>query len=88
MERITPVNPQAVQGRAKELLDAVKAKLGLVPNMTRSMAVSPPNASGKFATGVSATMRSRKCGPWRKPPARSMCQSFPKVRRSADGSRV
>src|SRR5262245_10477554 len=42
MERITPVNPQAAQGRAKELLDAVKARLGLVPNMTRSMAVSPP----------------------------------------------
>src|SRR5215831_13955125 len=42
MERITPVNPQTVQGRAKELLDAVKAKLGLVPNMARSMAVSPP----------------------------------------------
>lgn len=42
MERITPVNPQAVQGRPKELLDAVKAKLGLVPNMTRAMAVSPP----------------------------------------------
>src|SRR3954447_6612508 len=42
MERITPVNPQAVQGRARELLDAVKAKLGIVPNMARSMAVSPP----------------------------------------------
>ena len=42
MERITPVNLQNVQGRAKELLDAVKAKLGIVPNMTRSMAVSPP----------------------------------------------
>jgi uncharacterized peroxidase-related enzyme len=42
MERITPVNPQAVQGRARELLDAVRARLGLVPNMTRSMAVSPP----------------------------------------------
>ena len=41
MERITPVNPQTVQGRARELLDAVKARLGLVPNMTRSMAVSP-----------------------------------------------
>ena len=41
MERITPVNPQAAQGRAKELLDAVKAKLGIVPNMTCSMAVSP-----------------------------------------------
>ena len=42
MERITPVNLQTVQGRARELLDAVKARLGLVPNMTRSMAVSPP----------------------------------------------
>jgi uncharacterized peroxidase-related enzyme len=42
MERITPVNLQTVQGRSKELLDAVKAKLGIVPNMTRSMAVSPP----------------------------------------------
>ncbi|WP_165075524.1 carboxymuconolactone decarboxylase family protein [Paludisphaera rhizosphaerae] len=41
MERITPVDPQAVEGKAKDLLDAVKAKLGLVPNMTRAMAVSP-----------------------------------------------
>src|SRR5262245_52893793 len=42
MERITPINPQAAQGRARELLDAVKARLGIIPNMTRSMAVSPP----------------------------------------------
>jgi uncharacterized peroxidase-related enzyme len=42
MERITPINLQAAQGRVKELLDAVKAKLGIVPNMTRLMAVSPP----------------------------------------------
>jgi hypothetical protein len=41
MDRITPINLQAAQGRAKELLDAVKAKLGIVPNMTRAMAVSP-----------------------------------------------
>lgn len=41
MERITHVHPQTAQGRAKELLDAVKGKLGIVPNMTRSMAVSP-----------------------------------------------
>lgn len=41
MQRIQSVNPQTAQGRAKELLDAVKAKLGIVPNMTRSMAVSP-----------------------------------------------
>jgi uncharacterized peroxidase-related enzyme len=42
MERITPINLQSAQGRTKELLDAVKAKLGIVPNMARSMAVSPP----------------------------------------------
>ena len=42
MERISPLNPHAAQGRAKELLDAVKARLGIVPNMTRAMAVSPP----------------------------------------------
>ena len=41
MERITPINLQAAQRRAKELLDAVKSKLGIVPNMTRAMAVSP-----------------------------------------------
>ena len=42
MKRITPINPQVAQGRAKELLEAVKARLGIVPNMTLSMAVSPP----------------------------------------------
>jgi uncharacterized peroxidase-related enzyme len=42
VHRITPVDLQSVQGRAKELLDAVKARLGIVPNMTRSMAVSVP----------------------------------------------
>jgi uncharacterized peroxidase-related enzyme len=42
MERIVPVDLQTAKGKSKELLDAVKAKLGIVPNMTRSMAVSPP----------------------------------------------
>jgi uncharacterized peroxidase-related enzyme len=41
MERITPINPQTAQGQARELLDAVKARLGIVPNSTRAMAVSP-----------------------------------------------
>jgi uncharacterized peroxidase-related enzyme len=40
MQRIQSVNPQTAQGRARELLDAVHAKLGLVPSMTRAMAVS------------------------------------------------
>jgi len=42
MQRITPIDPQTAQGPAKTLLDAVKAKLGIVPNVTRGMAVSPP----------------------------------------------
>ena len=58
MQSIQSVNPQTAQGRAKELLDAVKAKLGIVPNMTRSMAVSPSvleaylGFSGALAHGV------------------------------------
>jgi uncharacterized peroxidase-related enzyme len=58
MERITPVDPATAQGKAKELLDAVKAKLGLVPNMTRAMAVSPAvleaylGINGALAHGV------------------------------------
>ena len=58
MERISPVNPQTARGRAKEPLNAVKARLGLVPNMTRAMAVSPPvldaypGFSGALSHGV------------------------------------
>ena len=60
MERITAINPQTAEGRAKELLDAVKAKLGIVPNMTRAMAVSPSvleaylGFSGALRSGVLA----------------------------------
>ncbi len=58
MARITPVDPQTVQGKARELLDAVKAKLGIIPNMMRAMVVSPPvlegylGFSGALAHGV------------------------------------
>ena len=52
MERITPVDPQTAQGKAKQLLDAVKAKLGIVPNMTRSMAVSPPVLEAYLSLGT------------------------------------
>lgn len=46
MSRITQINPESATGRAKELLDAVKSKLGLVPNMTRAMANSPAVLDG------------------------------------------
>jgi AhpD family alkylhydroperoxidase len=41
MTRITPVGHATAAGRTKDLFDAVKARLGLVPNMTRAMAVCP-----------------------------------------------
>jgi uncharacterized peroxidase-related enzyme len=46
MSRIHQVNPQSATGKAKELLDAVQGKLGLVPNMTRAMANSPAVLDG------------------------------------------
>ncbi len=58
MPRIQSVEPQQAQGRAKELLEAVKSKLGIVPNMTRAMAAAPSvlkaylGFSGSLGQGV------------------------------------
>jgi AhpD family alkylhydroperoxidase len=41
MSRLKAIDPSAATGKAKELLDAVKGKLGIVPNMTKVMATSP-----------------------------------------------
>src|SRR3954470_13315981 len=46
MSRLTQLDPEAATGRAKELLGAVKSKLGLVPNMTRAMANAPAVLDG------------------------------------------
>jgi len=35
MSRITAINPSEATGGVKELLDAVQAKLGVTPNITR-----------------------------------------------------
>lgn len=41
MTRIQPINDEQSTGKAKELLDAVRAKLGMTPNMMKTMARSP-----------------------------------------------
>ena len=46
MSRINQIAPETATGRARALLDAVKNKLGLVPNMTRAMANSPAVLDG------------------------------------------
>jgi len=46
MSRIHQIAPETATGKAKELLAAVKGKLGLVPNMTRAMANAPAVLDG------------------------------------------
>ncbi len=46
MARLSTIDPTAATGKAGELLGAVKAKMGLVPNMTRVMANSPAVLEG------------------------------------------
>lgn len=41
MSRIPMVDPAAAQGKAKELLDAIKAKSGRAPNIFKTMAQAP-----------------------------------------------
>jgi uncharacterized peroxidase-related enzyme len=58
MSRIHAVDPSTAAGKTRLLLDAVKTKLGIVPNMTRVMAASPAvleaylNFSGALAGGL------------------------------------
>lgn len=46
MSRIPQIAPESATGKARELLDTVKAKLGLVPNLTRALANSPAALEG------------------------------------------
>ncbi len=41
MTHVHAIDPSTATGRTKELLDAVKSRMGMVPNMTRVMAASP-----------------------------------------------
>jgi uncharacterized peroxidase-related enzyme len=41
MQRISAINNDAANGKAKELLDGVQSKLGMTPNLMKTMAHSP-----------------------------------------------
>ncbi len=49
MQRITQVNPADAPASVKPTLDAVKAKLGMVPNIFKTMAQSPAVLNGYLA---------------------------------------
>jgi uncharacterized peroxidase-related enzyme len=46
MSRLNQITPESTTGKARELLDTVKGRLGLVPNMTRAMANAPAVLNG------------------------------------------
>lgn len=60
MPRITPVDPAQATGKTKQLLDAVQASMGVTPNMTRTMAVSPPVLEGYL--GLSGALAGGRLG--------------------------
>ena len=41
MPRLDPIDPEQAQGRAKTLLDGVRKRLGMTPNLMRTLAASP-----------------------------------------------
>lgn len=41
MQRIKALNPDETTGKSKELFNAIQTKLGMVPNMMRTMGNSP-----------------------------------------------
>lgn len=46
MARIQAIVPENATGKAKELLDTVHSKLGMVPNIARTMAIAPAVLEG------------------------------------------
>jgi uncharacterized peroxidase-related enzyme len=46
MPRITPIEPADASGKVKQLLDAVHKKLGLTPNLMKTLAASPAALEG------------------------------------------
>lgn len=64
MPRLSQINPTEAEGKTKELLDGIKKKSGMVPNILQHMANSEPalegylNFSGALGkTGISAKLR-------------------------------
>ena len=58
MQRIAAIDPSQANGKGKQLLDAVHAKLGITPNLMKTLATSPAaleaylNFSSALSTGV------------------------------------
>ncbi|HJZ46873.1 MAG TPA: carboxymuconolactone decarboxylase family protein [Roseiflexaceae bacterium] len=52
MTRLDPVDPTTATGTARTLLDTVQSKLGRIPNMMRTMALSPAVLEGYLGLNI------------------------------------
>ena len=62
MQRITAINPAEATGKAKQLLDGVQAKLGITPNLMKTLATAPAALEGylNFGTALGTGVLSAK----------------------------
>ena len=62
MSRIHAIDPTEATGKSKDLLDAVQAKIGMTPNLMRTLAHSPAALDGylKFSGALGAGVLSAK----------------------------
>ena len=55
MQRITAINPTEATGKTKQLLDAVQAKLGMTPNLMKTLAAAPAALEAYLNFGAALT---------------------------------
>ena len=60
MPRINPIDPQAAEGKARTLLEAVHEKFGMTPNITATLAQSPAALEGYL--GLSGALAGGRLG--------------------------
>ncbi|MBC7846955.1 MAG: carboxymuconolactone decarboxylase family protein, partial [Flavobacterium sp.] len=60
MTRLKALNPEEATGKSKELFDVVKSKMGIIPNVTRTMANSTAVLGGYL--GFSSALSSASIG--------------------------
>ena len=51
MQRIPSIQPDATTGKTKDLLEGIKAKIGMVPNLYKLLAQSPAGLEGVLQSG-------------------------------------
>ncbi|MCI4668202.1 MAG: carboxymuconolactone decarboxylase family protein [Bacteroidia bacterium] len=60
MSRLTALNPDTATGKSKELFDGIQSKLGMVPNMMRTIGNSPAALEGYL--GLSGALSNGSLG--------------------------